>query len=99
MKNLLKPYNDKRDFTQTKEPQGKISPSKNFRFVIQKHDATRLHYDFRFEHDGVLKSWAVSKGLPYKNEDKNLAMHVEDHPLSYFDFEGNIPEGNYGQVM
>src|SRR6185369_11950859 len=96
MKNPLKPYNDKRDFTQTKEPEGKVQISKNFRFVIQKHDASRLHYDFRIEHKGVLKSWAVPKGLPYKNEDKNLAMHVEDHPVSYFDFEGIIPEGNYG---
>lgn len=96
MKNSLKEYKRKRDFSITEEPEGKIKISKNFRFVIQKHDATRLHYDFRIEHNGVLKSWAVPKGLPFKNEDKHLAMHVEDHPVDYFDFEGIIPEGNYG---
>lgn len=96
MKDLLKEYNQKRDFSQTSEPVGKISASKQMRFVIQKHDATRLHYDFRIEYDGVLKSWAVPKGLPYKSSERHLAMQVEDHPLSYFDFEGIIPEGNYG---
>ncbi len=96
MKNPLAEYNKKRDFTQTKEPEGKIEITKNFRFVIQKHEATRLHYDFRIEHHGVLVSWAVPKGLPYKSSERHLAMHVEDHPLSYFDFEGVIPEGNYG---
>ncbi len=96
MKNSLEKYHKKRDFTKTKEPKGKVLKTKNFRFVIQKHDATRLHYDFRIEHNGVLVSWAVPKGLPYKSSEKHLAMHVEDHPLHYFDFEGIIPEGNYG---
>ena len=95
-KNLLEKYRKKRNFSKTSEPKGKVLKSKNFRFVIQKHDATRLHFDFRIEHEGVLKSWAVPKGLPYQNSDKRLAVHVEDHPLHYFDFEGNIAEGNYG---
>ena len=91
-------YKRKREFSKTPEPKGKVKPrdAKALSFVIQKHDATRLHYDFRLEMDGVLKSWAVPKGIPTKRGDKRLAMHVEDHPLDYGGFEGTIPEGNYG---
>ena len=90
-------YNAKRDFTQTAEPSGKEKMGgKKPLFVIQKHDATRLHYDFRLELDGVLKSWAVPKGLQTDMETKRLAMMVEDHPYDYARFEGTIPEGNYG---
>jgi bifunctional non-homologous end joining protein LigD len=90
-------YNAKRDFSQTAEPSGKTRANgKKQLFVIQKHDATRLHYDFRLELDGVLKSWAVPKGLQTDMETKRLAMMVEDHPYDYARFEGTIPEGNYG---
>jgi bifunctional non-homologous end joining protein LigD len=90
-------YNAKRDFTQTAEPSGKTKAGGKKRlFVIQKHDATRLHYDFRLELDGVLKSWAVPKGLQTDMQTKRLAMMVEDHPYDYARFEGTIPEGNYG---
>ena len=93
----IQAYNAKRDFTQTAEPSGKTKASgKKLLFVIQKHDATRLHYDFRLELDGVLKSWAVPKGLQTDMETKRLAMMVEDHPYDYARFEGTIPEGNYG---
>ncbi len=93
----LKEYAKKRDFKKTAEPSaGRPSRSSGRRFAIQKHDATRLHYDFRLEFRGKLKSWAVPKGFPYAKGEKHLAVEVEDHPISYIDFEGTIPEGQYG---
>ena len=95
----LEEYKRKRDFKKTAEPTGKPLPQKvkgASRFVIQKHAARRLHYDLRFEMDGVLKSWALPKGLPWKRGEKHLAVEVEDHPIQYGNFEGVIPEGQYG---
>ena len=94
----LDKYNEKRDFTETKEPQGKKKKSnaKKLKFVIQHHLARAEHYDLRLEHNGVLLSWAVPKGLSTNPKDKRLAVMVEDHPIEYASFEGVIPKGNYG---
>src|SRR5215467_3967761 len=96
----LKEYKSKRDFRRTSEPKGAKPLPKAVRgasrFVIQKHDARRLHYDFRLQMEGVLKSWALPKGLPWAKGEKHLAVEVEDHPIDYETFEGIIPEGQYG---
>ena len=96
----LRAYNSKRRISRSGEPEGRKRSSKPRRgrlgFVVQKHAAKRLHYDFRLEMDGVLKSWALPKGVPIRRGQKSLAVQVEDHPLDYGRFEGIIPEGNYG---
>ena len=98
LRDRLSRYWKKRDFNKTAEPSGKKGAKKGreLRYLIQKHDASRLHYDFRLEHDGVLLSWACPKGPSHNPDDKRLAVHVEDHPIDYGDFEGTIPKGQYG---
>ncbi len=94
----LKEYKSRRDFSKTEEPLGEVKPSnqKSGIYVIQKHKASHLHYDLRLEIDGVLKSWAVPKEPPLEPNIKRLAVKTEDHPIEYADFEGVIPEGEYG---
>src|SRR6185295_5179602 len=96
MADRLEIYRQKRDFKKTAEPAGVVRPEGGRRYLIQKHAATRLHYDFRLENHGVLLSWAVTRGPSMDPADKRLAVHVEDHPLDYGDFEGTIPKGEYG---
>ena len=95
-RDALSTYNAKRDFAKTAEPRGQVAKAGGRRFMVQKHDATRLHWDLRLEVDGVMKSWAVTRGPSLNPDDKRLAVQTEDHPLSYADFEGTIPAGAYG---
>jgi len=92
----LKEYQKKRDFSKTPEPTASKAGAGGFRFVVHKHNARNLHYDLRLEHKGVLKSWAIPKGISFNPAEKHLAIMVEDHPFDYKNFEGVIPKGNYG---
>src|SRR5215212_2280330 len=92
----LAAYRKKRDFAKTSEPEPRLGKDKGWQFVVQKHDARRLHFDLRLELDGVLKSWAVTRGPSLVPGEKRLAVHTEDHPLEYLTFEGVIPQGEYG---
>ena len=92
----LESYEKKRQLSKTPEPRPKVKKTGKSRFVVQEHQATRMHWDFRLELDGVLKSWAVPKGPPDESGVRRLAIEVEDHPVDYISFEGVIPEGEYG---
>src|ERR1700674_4444550 len=92
----LEDYNRKRKFQETSEPRGRVRGERDPIFVVQRHAARRLHFDFRLQVNGALASWAVPKGPPRERGEKRLAIHVEDHPIEYATFEGDIPKGNYG---
>src|SRR6266480_3539803 len=89
-------YEEKRDFRRTPEPRGKGGRGGGTRFVVQQHDATRLHWDLRLEYEGALASWALPRGIPEHPDENRLAVHTEDHPLEYLEFAGEIPKGEYG---